>query len=90
MTAINKKVLSEIIAEEHQITKKKAAEIIDLLFDTISDTLRDGNSVEITGLKDSDAHRIRLLFLEGPRLCDAKPRSRHDYILVIPFRNTDR
>lgn len=49
MTAINKKVLSEIIAEEHQITKKKAAEIIDLLFDTISDTLRVGNSVEITG-----------------------------------------
>ncbi len=49
MTAINKKVLSEIIAAEHDLTKKEAAQIVDLLFDTISDTLKDGNKVEITG-----------------------------------------
>ena len=49
MTAINKKVLSEIIASEHHLTKKEAASIVDLLFDTISDTLKDGNRVEISG-----------------------------------------
>ena len=49
MTAINKKVLSEIVAEEHNLTKKEAAQIIDLVFDTISSTLKDGNKVEITG-----------------------------------------
>ena len=49
MTAINKKVLSEIIASEHHLTKKEAASIVDLLFDTISDTLKDGNKVEISG-----------------------------------------
>ena len=49
MTAINKKVLSEIVASEHNLTKKEAAAIVDLLFDTISDTLKEGNTVEITG-----------------------------------------
>lgn len=49
MTAINKKVLSEIVAAEHNLTKKEAAEIVDLLFDTITETLKEGNKVEITG-----------------------------------------
>ena len=47
MTAINKKVLSEVIASKHNLTKKQAAEIVDDIFDTISDTLRNGDKVEI-------------------------------------------
>ena len=49
MTAINKKVLSEIVADEHSLTKKEAAAIIDLIFDTISNTLKNGDQVEISG-----------------------------------------
>ena len=49
MTAINKKVLAEIIAEEHDLTKKEATSIIDLVFDTITETLKKGDKVEITG-----------------------------------------
>lgn len=45
----NKKSISEAVAEKHDLTKKEAGDIVDLVFDTISDTLKDGGRVDITG-----------------------------------------
>ncbi len=49
MDLTNKKTLSEVVADKHNLTKKEAAEIVDLVFDTIADTLKDGGRVDITG-----------------------------------------
>ncbi|MCI5723027.1 MAG: HU family DNA-binding protein [Erysipelotrichaceae bacterium] len=46
---VNKKSLAELVAESHNLTKKEAAEIVDLVFDTVSNTLKDGGHVEISG-----------------------------------------
>ena len=47
--SISKKSLTETISESHNLTKKEAAEIIDLVFDTMADGLKAGKKVEITG-----------------------------------------
>lgn len=49
METFNKKSIAETIAEKHDLTKKEAAEIVDLVFETIADTLKDGGRVDITG-----------------------------------------
>jgi len=49
MDVMNKKILTEIVAEEYDLTKKDAAGIVDLVFSSIADTLKDGGKVEITG-----------------------------------------
>lgn len=49
MKITNKKSLSEIISERFSMTKKEAAEIVDVVFDTMSDTLAEDGKVEITG-----------------------------------------
>ena len=46
---LNKKSIAELVAEKHNWTKKEAAEIIDLVFDTVSGTLKDGGRVDISG-----------------------------------------
>jgi DNA-binding protein HU-beta len=46
---INKKSISEVVAEKNNLTKKEAAEIVDLVFDTITETLKNGGRVDITG-----------------------------------------
>ncbi len=51
MDSINKKFISEIIAEKHDLTKKESAEILDLVFDTITDALIKGERVDITGFR---------------------------------------
>lgn len=45
----NKKYLAETLAEQHNLTKKESAEIVDLVFDTIKDALVAGDRVDITG-----------------------------------------
>ena len=47
--AFNKKNLADVVAEKHDLTKKEAAEIVDLVFDTITDALKDGEKVDVTG-----------------------------------------
>lgn len=49
MALANKKSISEAVAEKHNLTKKEAGDIVDLVFDTIADTLKDGGRVDITG-----------------------------------------
>ena len=46
---LNKKRIAELVAEQHNLTKKEAAEIVDLVFDTVSGTLKDGGRVDISG-----------------------------------------
>ncbi|MBQ9047531.1 MAG: HU family DNA-binding protein [Solobacterium sp.] len=46
---MNKKDLMEVIAEKHNLTKKETGEIIDLLFNTMAEALKDGKRVDITG-----------------------------------------
>jgi DNA-binding protein HU-beta len=48
MDLTNKKTLAEAVSEKENLTKKQAAEIVDLVFDTISETLKDGGRVDIT------------------------------------------
>ncbi len=49
MESVNKKVIAETIAEKHNLTKKESAEIVDLVFDTVADALKDGAKVDIAG-----------------------------------------
>lgn len=49
MNITNKKVITEIISERFSMTKKEAGEIIDTVFDTISESLVKGDRVDITG-----------------------------------------
>lgn len=49
MNITNKKVITEIISERFSMTKKEAGEIVDTVFDTISESLVRGDRVDITG-----------------------------------------
>ena len=49
MEVVNKKVLADKVAEENGITKKLASEVIDTLFATMTEALKDGKKVDITG-----------------------------------------
>lgn len=49
MNITNKKVITEIISERFSMTKKEAGEIVDTVFDTISESLVKGDRVDITG-----------------------------------------
>ncbi len=47
--SINKKALAEIVADRLDITKKHANEIIDIVFDEITEVLINGGKVDISG-----------------------------------------
>ncbi len=49
MEVLNKKELTRVVSEQHNLTKKESAEIVDLLFDTMSVALQDGAKVDIAG-----------------------------------------
>lgn len=49
MEVVNKKVLADKVAEENGITKKLASEVIDTLFATMTEALKDGKKVDIIG-----------------------------------------
>lgn len=49
MADLNKKNLIDIVAEKSGSTKKAAGEYVDLVFDTITETLAEGCKVDITG-----------------------------------------
>ncbi len=49
MEIVNKKVLADKVAEENGITKKLALEVIDSLFASMTEALKEGNKVDITG-----------------------------------------
>ena len=46
---VNKKALTELLADNQNITKKNAAEIVDFVFDTIKSELSQGNTVDLSG-----------------------------------------
>ena len=46
---MTKKDLSRVLAEKHCITIKEAREIVDEIFDIMSDTLAEGSDITITG-----------------------------------------
>lgn len=46
---LNKKALADVVAEKAELTKKAATEVVDTIFDTISETLKKGGEVEIYG-----------------------------------------
>ncbi len=47
---MNKSELIEIIAEKARVTKKKAEDIVNLIFDSMTDALVKGERIEIRGL----------------------------------------
>ena len=47
---MNKLELIEALKKEHDLSKKEAATVINRFFDEISETLANGNRVEIRGL----------------------------------------
>lgn len=49
METVNKKSIAETLAEKHDMTKKEAAAVVDTVFDTIAESLKDGAKVDITG-----------------------------------------
>lgn len=46
---LNKKSLAEVVAEKHNLTKKEANEIVELLFDTVKAELQKGGKVDVAG-----------------------------------------
>lgn len=46
---LNKKALAEVISEKTKVTKKAAAETVDLVLETITNTLKDGGKVDLSG-----------------------------------------
>jgi len=46
---LNKKALAEAVAEHFDLTKKAAGEIVDMIFEEIITSLKNGNSVEVAG-----------------------------------------
>ena len=49
MENMNKKMLADAVAEAQNITKKQANAIVECVFDTIAEQLKDGVKVDITG-----------------------------------------
>lgn len=49
MEIVNKKSISEKIAEDHNLTKKEAGDIVSEVFELMTAALKDGNKVDITG-----------------------------------------
>lgn len=49
MADLNKKLLAEKIAENYDLTKKVSLEIVNTVFDTMTETLKEGNKVDISG-----------------------------------------
>lgn len=46
---VNKKNLVEIVAEKLDITKKEATVAVEAVFESMADTLAEGNKVDISG-----------------------------------------
>lgn len=46
---LNKKVLAEMLAKKHELTKKAANEIVDEIFEEVKDTLAKGHVVDFFG-----------------------------------------
>ncbi|MCR5230748.1 MAG: HU family DNA-binding protein [Solobacterium sp.] len=49
MNDVNKKTITETIAETYNFTKKEAAEIVDMVFETMAAALENGDRVDISG-----------------------------------------
>ena len=49
MTDLNKKSLIELIAEKEGLTKKAATEVLDLIINETTKTLKRGGKVDISG-----------------------------------------
>lgn len=45
----NRKSVAEAVAEAHNLTKKEANEIVELVFETIKNELKHGGKVDIAG-----------------------------------------
>ncbi len=48
-TVMNKKTLAEAVAVQTGMTKKAATETVELVFDMMTETLRNGGKVDISG-----------------------------------------
>lgn len=58
---LNKKVLAEKVADLLNTTKKEGAEVVDMIFDEMANTLKDGGKIDISGfgkieVKEKAAH----------------------------------
>ncbi len=49
MENLNKKTLVEVISDKTGMTKKSATEVVDLVLETVADTLKDGGKVDLSG-----------------------------------------
>lgn len=49
MEIMNKKMLADAVAESQNITKKQAVVLVDCVFTTIAEALKEGTKVDITG-----------------------------------------
>lgn len=49
MEVVNKKALADKVAEKQGITKKLAGEFVETLFEVMTEELKNGNKVDITG-----------------------------------------
>lgn len=49
MADLNKKALIEIIAEKKGYTKKEAGEVVELIVETMVETLKNGDTIDLPG-----------------------------------------
>ena len=56
-----KKDLAEKVAESADLTKNKAAEAVNAVFEAISETLKDGGEVSVSGFGKFEELLVRVL-----------------------------
>lgn len=49
METLTKKSLADALAENQNMTKKAAAEVVNFIFDTMTETLKEGGNVDVNG-----------------------------------------
>lgn len=47
---MNKSTLTEIVAEKGKMTKKRAEDVVNLIFDLMVDAMKKGDRIEVRGL----------------------------------------
>lgn len=60
---MNKKELINVVAERMEITKKDAGELVNVVFDVVTETIESGESVSIPGLGKFEVKEV------GERTC---------------------
>ena len=64
---MNKKELIKVVADKLEMTQKAAGEVVDALFDAITETLAEGNDVSIFGFGKFEIRGVEERTVRNPQ-----------------------